>query len=548
MTLTKAGELLALNRWIGKLPDEMIYQRPRLALYYVWGLIGAHQLDNARYWLDRIEGITIDRQPGEESPGAPVENAELRNIKGGLAICRSMLALTTGDVQQAADFSQAAIGYLPEDTEENPFLRSIVALEDSLYFTRVGDTSRAIETLRETARMARGANNLLVLVVATCELAEMQAMQGHLSQALVTLQKARFMAVGPDGNPLPLAGIVDNGSGEILRERDLLKEAREHLERGCRLTQAWWSLSSLEGMISLARVLQSQGDIDGSQALIAQASQLTLSTESSQWDVYFAAAVAARLALQRNDLAAAIPWLKKSGLLDETNRLQNLPYQVHEYLLLTQARRYLAIGHNSGDVGQLHQALDLLQSILPEVERLQRVTSKIEILALRSLTEYALGKTDQAVNTLSSALALGEPEDYRRIFLDEGRPMAELLARCRSAQAKAGGYLPSVGYIDGLLEAIGPAVDVTPTRPATREKRPGPITAKTEDDMPISLSAREMEVLKLIAEGKSNQEISAQLYLALNTVKRHAYNIYAKLEVKKRTHAVSKARQLGLIP
>jgi LuxR family maltose regulon positive regulatory protein len=126
--------------------------------------------------------------------------------------------------------------------------------------------------------------------------------------------------------------------------------------------------------------------------------------------------------------------------------------------------------------------------------------------------------------------------------------MAELLARCRLAQEGAGGYLPSVGYIDGLLEAIGLAVDVTPTRPATREKRPEPTAAKTEDGLPISLSAREMEVLKLIAEGKSNQEISAQLYLALNTVKRHAYNIYAKLEVKKRTHAVAKARQLGLIP
>jgi ATP/maltotriose-dependent transcriptional regulator MalT len=73
-------------------------------------------------------------------------------------------------------------------------------------------------------------------------------------------------------------------------------------------------------------------------------------------------------------------------------------------------------------------------------------------------------------------------------------------------------------------------------------------TATTEDGLPITLSTREIEVLKLIAEGKSNQEISAELYLALNTVKRHAYNIYAKLEVQKRTQAVSMARKLGLIP
>jgi DNA-binding CsgD family transcriptional regulator len=73
-----------------------------------------------------------------------------------------------------------------------------------------------------------------------------------------------------------------------------------------------------------------------------------------------------------------------------------------------------------------------------------------------------------------------------------------------------------------------------------------PLTAP--GSLPISLSAREMEVLALIAEGKSNQEISTELYLALNTVKRHAYNIFTKLEVKKRTQAVSRARQLGLIP
>jgi LuxR family maltose regulon positive regulatory protein len=77
--------------------------------------------------------------------------------------------------------------------------------------------------------------------------------------------------------------------------------------------------------------------------------------------------------------------------------------------------------------------------------------------------------------------------------------------------------------------------------------RPG-AAAKTQDDFTIFLSARELEVLSLIAAGKSNEEIAAQLYLALNTVKRHASNIYDKLEVKKRTEAVAKARQLGLIP
>jgi ATP/maltotriose-dependent transcriptional regulator MalT len=97
------------------------------------------------------------------------------------------------------------------------------------------------------------------------------------------------------------------------------------------------------------------------------------------------------------------------------------------------------------------------------------------------------------------------------------------------------------------METIQRGEVAMPANEQPIEQTTGKTIAYLEDGFPIALSAREMEVLSLIAEGKSNQEISAELYLALNTVKRHAYNIYTKLEAKKRTHAVSKARQLGLI-
>jgi ATP/maltotriose-dependent transcriptional regulator MalT len=132
--------------------------------------------------------------------------------------------------------------------------------------------------------------------------------------------------------------------------------------------------------------------------------------------------------------------------------------------------------------------------------------------------------------------------------LDEGWRLADILRQCRSVQQEAGSHLPSLAFIDSLLEALQRAVTGRESDRRPVEQRAGPTTAHLEDGLPISLSAREMEVLALIAEGKSNQEISAELYLALNTVKRHAYNIFAKLEVKKRTQAVSKARRLGLIP
>ena len=543
--LIKAGELPTLTYWIEKLPNGSISQRPLLDIAYAWGLITAYHLDRAIFYLDHVEQ-TLEQFTSAGITSEPVEDPGYRNILGGLAICRSMLALISGDIEKAAEFSRTAVAYLPKD---NPFIQSMVSLEDSLYFTLLGDTTKAIEILKETTFIARGANNLLALVIASCELAEMQAMQGHLNQALVTLQKAQYIVLDPNGKRLPLAGIVDNGIGEILRERDQLDEAKEYLEQGRNLTQMWWSLSSLDGLVSLAQVLQSQGDISGSEALIAEAAQLALSTESSQWDDDFTSAIAARLALKRNDLPAAIQWLSKRGLLESSAilALENYPYHVYEYLLLTQARYYLVQGQNSGDPAWLTRAYDLLKSILPEVERFERVASKIEILVLQALIEFAQGDIDPAVKTLLSALALGEPEGYRRIFLDEGQPMAKLLDHCQKALSASGSYLPSDNYIASLLAALRPVND-TLRRFSITEGKAGGMSATLEDGFTIELSPREIEVLTLIAAGKSNQEISNQLFLALNTVKRHAYNIYAKLDVKKRTQAVKKARQLGLIP
>jgi LuxR family maltose regulon positive regulatory protein len=377
-------------------------------------------------------------------------------------------------------------------------------------------------------------------------------LQGQLSKAWETLQKAQYLAIGPEGKPHPLAGLADIGLGEILLEHNLLAEARDYLEKGCQVIQSIWYLGSLDGMVSLARLRQAIGDISESRAILAEAERMALSTDSSQWDDAFVAATAIRLALQRNDLAAAEQWWHKGGFphLNTPISLEYYPYHIFEYLLLTQARFLLVKGQETGSAGDLKQATELLGTLLLEAERLQRVNSQIQILILQAMaqsaTHSALGD-EEATKTLLRALALGEPEGYRRVYLDEGWRLSDLLRQCRSMQQESGSHLPSLVFIDSLLEAIQQGEGAKPANEQPIEQSTGKTIAYLEDGLPIALSAREMEVLGLIAEGKSNQEISAELYLALNTVKRHAFNIYAKLEAKKRTQAVSKARQLGLL-
>lgn len=543
-TLVEAGEISTLTHWVKNLPHDPIHRRPWLGLGYAGGLTVAHQLDEARFWLDDVQQSlpVTDARQSQPSTTDSGQHRPLWTLLGGLALVRSMLALRSGDLQQAVQDSQLAVGYLEEP---NLFIRSVLAYENSMYYILLGDTIKAVEAIQETIGVARRASNLFVLIAATCQMAEMQMLQGRLSQAEMTLQKARLMAVGPDGKPLALVGIADNIFGDILRERNRLEEAKAYLERGHQLTQTEWSLNSLDALVSLARLLQSRGEWDEAQALIAEAFRMSLSTKASQWDEVFIAATAVRLALQRDDQTAARRWW-------EQNRLHELqpeayPYHVLEYLQLTQARYYLIVGQAAGDRLHLHQASELLQSLLPQAEQFKRVNSKIEILVLRARVEAALGEADQSVQTLLSALALGEAEEYRRIYLDEGRVMADLLARCREAQLQSDSYYPSLRYIESLLEDCQREAGIQ--TPASLANVPaGAATRQTQHEPAIFLSTREMEVLTLIAAGKTNQEIAEQLYLALNTVKRHAYNIYAKLDVKKRTEAVAKARQLGLIP
>jgi LuxR family transcriptional regulator, maltose regulon positive regulatory protein len=543
--LIESGEGSTLTHWIKHLPRKHIRQRPRLGLAFAWGLTASHQLDDARFWLDDVQQ-TLNGLGGELSGPTPTNSNESlpQPSHGELALVRSMLALASGDFQQAAEYSSVAVGYLKEG---NPFIRSMLSLEESMYVILLGDTSKAVEALQETAGIARRANNLFVLIVATCELAEMHVLQGRLSQAFITLEKARLLAVGRDERPLTVAGIINNGFGEILRERNNLEDAQAYLERGRWLTQAEWASSSVEASVSLARLLQSQGNISESQNLIAEAFRLALSSENSQWDAVSIAATAVRLALQRDDVTGARRWWEQSRLRDfqPDMSLENYPYHVFEYLLLTQARYDLAVGQNPGDTLRLHQALERLQAILPQAEQFKRVSSQIEILVLQAMIEYGLGEGNQAVQTLLSALALGEAENYRRIYLDEGQIMAELLARCIVEQQQSGAYYPSLQFIESLLEICREEVGI---RTPTAKTGAGATIAKTKHDITVLLSARELEVLSLIAAGKSNEEIAVQLYLALNTVKRHASNIYDKLEVKNRTEAVAKARQLGLIP
>jgi len=188
----------------------------------------------------------------------------------------------------------------------------------------------------------------------------------------------------------------------------------------------------------------------------------------------------------------------------------------YEYPVL--ARLWLAEGRPA-------EALALLEAALPVAEKTNRIGLVIEYEILIALAAQTLGQSEKARQSLERALSLAEPDGFLRIFVDEGGPMARLLY-----EAASHGIKPE--YVGRLLAAF-------PTDIAPAPKRV---------EMVEPLSERELEVLRLIAAGLSNEEIAQRLVLSLPTIKWHTSNIYGKLGVKNRMQAVATARTLGVLP
>jgi LuxR family maltose regulon positive regulatory protein len=172
-----------------------------------------------------------------------------------------------------------------------------------------------------------------------------------------------------------------------------------------------------------------------------------------------------------------------------------------------------------------------LDDLIQKADTQGRSGAIIEILILKALAQDCLGESTEAIATLDYALSLAEPVGYVRILIDEGVPLATLLRKII-----AGGNHKD--YASKLLSLVVPQPQALSIQLAFH---------RTAQGMTEVLSKREIEVLKLVAGGKSNQEIASELYLAMGTVKKHIYNIFSKLGVDSRTKAIARARELSII-
>jgi LuxR family maltose regulon positive regulatory protein len=322
--------------------------------------------------------------------------------------------------------------------------------------------------------------------------------------------------------------------GSVLLEWNDLDGADHYLTKGLEATNLQPNLAEeteVIGSLAMVRLKIAQGDLAGLSGLT------DLISQRDRWSQEQAKLFRARISLMRSHrepqyLESFLQWAQKRELKPE-----EIDWPIWDQLTLARGK-ILRSRVSSPTRGQqeLQSVLDFLEAQYPIIEAQGWLELMIDTLIVQALAFQGQGKEAQALKTLEQALTLAEPEGFTRIFLDEGLPMARLLY-----QAVQHGIMPE--YAGKLLAAF----DTTPTvRPDVNVEFP----AIKERDMPSivePLTPRETEVLQLIADGLSNREIAQRLSISLSTVKRHNANIYGKLAVNKRTQAVARARDLGLL-
>jgi len=322
------------------------------------------------------------------------------------------------------------------------------------------------------------------------------------------------------GRQLPGVGLAHNALAALQYERNHLDVADRHAAKGIELFKPWGVTENLLDSYDIsARIKLAQRDVPGALALTELAISLVQDPSVPDWLQGMVATRQARLQLMAEktkpeQLTTVARWAVESGLNPDEE-----PGYAREGETILLARYFLS-------KGEAQKALTLLDRLALLAERGERIGRLIEVLILKARSLQDIGKTDEALSTLDRAFTLAEPEGYLRIFVDEGSPMARLLAKAATRGI-------AIQYANQLLRAF--PVDAA-------EKEP--------DRLPLlhPLSVRELEVLRLLPTGQTGPQIAERLYLSNNTVKTHVRNIYSKLNVNNRAEAIERARALDLLP
>jgi LuxR family maltose regulon positive regulatory protein len=489
--------------WLQSLPKTALDARPSLWVTYASALFFvAHQHSAVEQKLLAAEAA-LD--------GAEMDD-KARDLVGRIASLRATVAIIQHDADTIVAQSRRALEYLQAN---NLPARTAASYTLGYAYQLQGDRAAASQAYADVIASSQSFGASIYTTAATLGLGQLQEADNQLHLAAETYRHVLVLAGDP---PRPMAGEAYLGLARIAYQWNDLQAAEQHGQQCLQLTRQMESTDTFVSYaVFLARLRLAQGDQSGAVALL-DAAEAFVRRHHFMFRMPDIAAAQVLLLLRQGDLAAATHLA-----------------EVHD-LPISQARVHLAQGDGS-------TALAVLAPLRQQIEAKGWPDERITVMVLQAVALYMHGEADKATHVLGDALALAKPGGFVRLFIDEGLPMAALLAQSVERRAQNDS---SRRYAERLL-SVFPQTQSVERRAQSDDIPALRSTLERSSALIEPLSAREREVLQLIAEGLSNQEVAARLYLSLHTVKVHARNIYAKLAVTNRTQAVARGRALGIV-
>src|SRR6266487_3717161 len=491
MPLQFRGAMISVLNWLESLPTTILDARPSLWVTYASALTMTGQpISSVEEKLQAAEAALQEAEPDDKT----------RDLVGHIAAIRAMLAVPANQVETIIAQSRRALEYLHPN---NLPVRATAHWTLGYAYQLQGDRAAASQAYTEVISLSQASGNIMVTIAATTCLGQVQEAENQLSLAAESYWRVLQLAGDP---PWPAACEAYLGLARVCYQWNDLDAAEQHGQQSFQLAMQMEHVDTPAACgVFLAGLKLVQGDEASTTALLAKAEQFVRQHNFVHW-MPEVAAVQVLTLLHQGHLAAAAHLAQTHGLP------------------LSQARVHLAQGDPSA-------ALAVLESWRGQMEAKGWQDERLKVMVLQAVALQAHGEKDKAVQLLGDALTLAEPGGFIRIFVDEGPPMAHLLS-----EAEALGMMPdSIGKLLALFKAEEQKREDTSSLPPPAQPLLEP------------LSRRELEVLHLMAQGLSNQEMCERLFLALDTVKGHNRKIFDKLQVQRRTEAVARARELGLL-
>ncbi|NTU80663.1 MAG: AAA family ATPase [Chloroflexales bacterium] len=510
---------LNLFALIGKLPRDLVARRPWLCIFHAWSL----QLTGQ---IQAVEPYFQDAEAHLDTLSSP---RDIRALRSYIATTRALILELRGTASTLPAEVAEGIAEIPEQLIA---MRYGACWAAGFVAYLSGDFAAATRLFMEPVRHGEASGITGVIPICLAKLGAMGLVTGAL-QATAQLMRTYLPLVGRgETHGLWLGGFINLVLGQVALERNELRDAAGQVETGLHDLERWGVPYAIAlGEAIRAQLCGAQGDAAAAEAALGRAEQIACAVHLHP-DI---ASMIRSLRVRR---------LLAAGEVDGAARLL-VPFQPatpgqdgfrRELDQITLARVWLA-------QGRLPEADALLAALTDTARAAGRLLRLAQCLVLQALTLEARGDAAGALTALAQAVELAAPEGFVRVFLDEGPRLGALLARL-NAQG-LGGSGQTQAFLNTLRTALGPTPADAQAQAQAAPSPPRPMPdGQAADGL---LSEQELSVLRLLAEGLSNQAIAERLIIGLGTAKWHVHNLFGKLEVTSRTQAVARARELGLI-